>query len=202
MKIVVIDGIQNPRTSMTRVLLDNCLQGMRDKNPEISIRHVALANSSIEFCMGCKSCGIADGEPLGRCMFKDGVENILQDMLAADRIILVSPIYDFTVSALMIRFLERTLPLCEYPKDSWPRRRNKTQPGKRGLILLASDCPAPLNWMIGVTWHASLLLRSLCKSVGCAKTLVIAAGGMHAKEKVREKFAKEAYRRGQELVEI
>ncbi|MFA6409092.1 MAG: flavodoxin family protein [Gammaproteobacteria bacterium] len=200
MKVIIIDGVQNAHNSMTERLVNKCVEGIRAGKPDAEIQIVKLLETDIKFCIGCKKCGTQDDKPVGTCVLKDAMQTILPDLLAADHIVFASPIYDFTMSALLLRFVERTLPLHVYPENSWPKARNKTRSDKKGLILFASDCPPPLNWLIGLTWHPSVILRLLCRSAGCAKTQVISAGGMRFYKTLLEKFEKKAYEAGRELV--
>jgi len=200
MKVIIIDGVQNPHNSMTERLVTKCVEGIRAARADTEIQIVKLLETDIKFCIGCKKCGAKDDKPIGTCVLKDAMQTILPDLLAADRIVFATPIYDFTMSALLLRFMERTLPLHFYPEKSWPKARNKTRPDKKGLILFASDCPPPLNWLLGLTWHPSVMLRLLSRSVGCSKTKVISAGGMHFYKSLLEKFERKAYGAGRDLV--
>lgn len=200
MKIVIIDGIQNSHNSMTERLVTNCMAGILAARPDAEIHVVKLLEVEISFCIGCKKCGVKDDNPIGTCVLKDAMRTILPDLLAADHIVFASPIYDFTVSSILLRFIERTLPFNTYPEQGWPKTRNKPHPGKKGLILLASDCPAPINWLIGLTWHPSVLLRLLCRSAGCSSTKCISAGGMRFKKLWSDRFEKKAYEAGLKLM--
>jgi hypothetical protein len=193
MKIVLIDGIQNPSNSMTRELVNSCLEGIKAAKPDAEIKIVKLDETPISFCIGCKKCGANDGKLIGTCVHRDAMDTILPDLIAADRVIFASPIYSFTTSSLMARFGERTLPLCIYPENSWPKSRTKKKPGKKGLVLLCSDCPAPFNWLMGITWHASILLRMICGGVECSKTKVLSAGGMRNRKAWFDKFKNKAF---------
>jgi FMN-dependent NADH-azoreductase len=200
MKIVVLDGIQNTSNSMTQCLLDSCLKNIKDKKPDVDIKTYKLRDAIIKYCIGCKKCGKDDiNKPIGQCVHSDDMSTILTELLAADCIIIASPIYYFTYSSSLSRFMERSIALNIYDK-SWPKARTKPKLDKKGLVLLASDCPAPINWLIGITWHASLLLRALCRTAGCSKTKVITAGGMRVKMKWFDYFQKQAALQGEKLV--
>lgn len=201
MKIVIINGIQNPVNSKTKVVLESCIDGIKNAKPDAEIKIYDLSKTAIGFCIGCKKCGMNDGRPIGKCVQNDPMQNILEEMLAADRIVFASPLYCFSYSALVSRFAERTLPLAIYPEKNFPKRRlKKSIPDKKGLILLTSDCPPPFNWMFGMTLHPSFMLRNICHTAGCAKTKLLATGGMRTNQYFFDKCKKRAFESGQKLV--
>lgn len=201
MKILIINGIQNPTSSKTKIIFDSCIEGIKTARPDAAIKTYDLNKTDIQFCIGCKKCGINDGKSIGKCVLNDAMQSILEEMLAADRIIFVSPIYCFSYSALMCRFIERTLPLAIYPEKGWPKARNKKPiPDKKGLILLTSDCPPPFNYLFGMTLHPSFMLRSICHSAGCTKTKLLATGGLRVNQYFFDKCKKRAFDCGQKLV--
>lgn len=65
-----------------------------------------LRELPLHFCRGCYYC-----ESAKKCVQNDGVNEILQKMLAADAIVFATPVYFYELSGQLKTFLDRTLPL-------------------------------------------------------------------------------------------
>lgn len=63
-----------------------------------------------DVCRACHNNG-------GTCVQKDDMAEVLEKVKAADVIVLASPLYYFTWTGLMKRFLDRTYPLLPILKD-------------------------------------------------------------------------------------
>jgi multimeric flavodoxin WrbA len=68
------------------------------------VEKVVLAEKKINYCTGCYSCG-GNGE----CVQKDDMSHILDSMMAADVIVLASPVYFYTMCAQMKTVIDRTV---------------------------------------------------------------------------------------------
>ena len=103
MKITAING--SPRTKgNTAALVDAVLKGITQSDNEKVVHY--LGDKSIKGCIGCYSCMTTK-----KCVHKDDMEQINQDILESDVIIFASPIYYFTVTGQFKTFLDRTFPL-------------------------------------------------------------------------------------------
>jgi multimeric flavodoxin WrbA len=65
---------------------------------------VRLAEKTIHYCTGCYAC-----EREGKCAQKDDMSDILDRMLAADVIVLATPVYFYTMCAQMKTVIDRTV---------------------------------------------------------------------------------------------
>lgn len=83
----------------TRQFLDN-LQSAGNVQSEL----VFLHEQRIGLCRGCKACFIRGDE---FCPLHDDRDLLLEKMMAADGVVLASPVYSFQVSAHMKAFLDR-----------------------------------------------------------------------------------------------
>jgi multimeric flavodoxin WrbA len=68
------------------------------------VEKVVLAEKRINYCTGCYGCG-GNGE----CVQKDDMAHILDSMMAADVIVLATPVYFYTMSAQMKTVIDRTV---------------------------------------------------------------------------------------------
>ena len=59
-----------------------------------SVKKIFLQEKNIKFCTGCYSCASNHG----KCIHKDDVAEILQDMINADVIVMSTPVYFYSVS--------------------------------------------------------------------------------------------------------
>jgi multimeric flavodoxin WrbA len=65
---------------------------------------VVLNDKKIGYCTGCYACG---GN--GQCAQKDDMAQILENMIAADVIVLATPVYFYTMCAQMKTLIDRTV---------------------------------------------------------------------------------------------
>lgn len=94
----------------------NCyymLNWIQDKYPDIDFKLLMLNELNLGNCLGCYAC-IAQGEEL--CPLKDDRDMIIEEMSAADGIILASPVHVDHISALMKHFMGRLGFLAHRPR--------------------------------------------------------------------------------------
>lgn len=107
MKIVLINSSPHSETQSTsRYLARKFVEGAKSKGHEIFI--FDAANEKTNPCKGCDHCGM-DGD----CIFNDAIQTkLMPQMLAADLLVLVTPLYYFGMSAqlkiIVDRFYSRT----------------------------------------------------------------------------------------------
>ena len=107
MKIVVITSSPHPQNESTSIYLaDRFTEGAKSAGHEVFT--FDAAHEETHPCQGCDKCGMD-----GPCVFKDAIENTLMPkMLAADLIVLTTPLYYFCMSAqlktIVDRFYSRT----------------------------------------------------------------------------------------------
>jgi len=89
---------------------ESALKGAASRGAEIKQFNIAKYN--IKYCRGCYKCAHNNHElPIGICPLKDDMPGILKEYLEADGYIMASPVYDFTLPAVMKAFVERRFPL-------------------------------------------------------------------------------------------
>ena len=100
MKIAVITG--SPHKAGTSALLaDKFIEGAEAKGHEVFRFNAAFKN--IHACTGCNAC-----EMDGPCIFKDDIEReLMPQLLAADLIVLVTPLYYYDMSAQLKTVIDR-----------------------------------------------------------------------------------------------
>ncbi len=105
----------------TAILVQEALAGAAELGADVKLLH--LDGKDIAFCDGCESC-IETGE----CKVADDMQQIYAEVLAADGIILGTPVYFWNVSAQMKAFIDRT-----YALQHQRKLRNKVG----GIVVVA-----------------------------------------------------------------
>ena len=101
MKIVGICGSPRGKKSQTLALAEATLAGAKAQGAEVE--RVDLSQARIGFCQACEVCHQGPD-----CVLNDDGKRILQGVLAADGIVLASPVYLSQVTAQMKALLDRT----------------------------------------------------------------------------------------------
>jgi multimeric flavodoxin WrbA len=108
MKVLALNS--SPRTgglSKTEMMLTHLVDGMQAAGAEVET--INLREKTIRLCSGCFTCWT---KTPGLCIHKDDMTGeLFPKWLAADVVIYASPLYHYTLNALMKKFIERTLPI-------------------------------------------------------------------------------------------
>lgn len=84
-------------------LCDRFMEGAVEANHQVE--KVVLAEKTINHCTGCYACRRS-----GRCAQHDDMAPILDSMVAADVIVMATPVYFYTMCAQMKTVIDRTVP--------------------------------------------------------------------------------------------
>ncbi|HEV2326992.1 MAG TPA: flavodoxin family protein [Terracidiphilus sp.] len=116
--------------------VDAILQAAREHGAETHVIH--LTEQHIEFCRNCRECMQEPGEDRGKCAQDDDLEDILEEIEAADAVVLASPVNCYNVTAIFRRFMERLVGAAYWPWGAKaPVIRSKQRPRKAVLIASA-----------------------------------------------------------------
>jgi len=109
MKVLALNSsARTGDVSKTEIVLDYLLQGMREAGAEVEV--VELRKKKIRYCIGCFACWT---KTPGTCIHNDDMtKELLPKYLDSDLVILATPLFHYTVNALMKTFIERTLPIA------------------------------------------------------------------------------------------
>ena len=116
----------------TEILLRAALSGAKEEGADTEL--LKIYEMKIAPCDGCTTC-----QESGECRIKDDMQKVYQKLLAADGIILGSPVYFWSVSGQTKIFMDRTYAL-RYP---YHRLENKVAAtiavaGRRGCMSTIS----------------------------------------------------------------
>ncbi len=193
MKIIAIVGSYR-RGGIVESAVDELLAAAAKDGAEVEKIH--LLDRHVEFCTNCRACTLEPGAERGRCTLADDVPAILDSIDASDAIVLASPVNFWTVTALMKRFIERTVCYAHWPWGGGPKPRRV--PHKRAVVVTASAAPA-----LVARWGTSAgkLLRRVAQLLGAKRvdTLWIGLARRTATEGLPDKARTRARHLGQRL---
>ncbi|MDR2117254.1 MAG: flavodoxin family protein [Planctomycetaceae bacterium] len=102
MKVLAINGSPKPNGN-TAQSLQILLQTVQEEGIETEL--ITIGNKKIHGCIGCAQCAEQQN---GRCAaFDDTVNELLPKMIAADGLVLGSPVYFSGINGTMKSFLDR-----------------------------------------------------------------------------------------------
>lgn len=169
-KVVAIVGSYR-KGGVTDSAVEAVLAGAREKGA--TTHTIYLTDEHIEFCSNCRTCVQKPGEERGKCVRQDSLEGILQEVEAADAVVLGSPVNDYNVTAIFRRLMERLLGYAYWPWGSYaPSGRSKRQPRKAVLVASAS---MP-GFLIPLATGAARALRLAAKMMGARPVGVLWLG--------------------------
>ena len=99
MKIVVLEGSPNKHGS-SNLLADAFIRGAQEAGHTVQV--IDAAHSDIHPCTGCIHCGYE-----GPCVQKDDVEQFRREILDADMMVFVTPLYYYGMSAQLKTLVDR-----------------------------------------------------------------------------------------------
>ena len=100
-KVLILEGSPR-RNGNSAILSEEFARGAQEAG--CSVEKIYIAGKKIAGCLGCNAC-YRNG---GSCIQKDDMTEIREKMLAADVIVLASPIYFYSMTAQMKAVIDRT----------------------------------------------------------------------------------------------
>jgi multimeric flavodoxin WrbA len=142
--------IGSPRKGKaTDTLVDKAIEGAKAGNPSCRVKKINLCDYDIQYCRNCLVCRDTDtNEPLSKCVIKDGMTQIYEELLESDTLIFGTPVHSGYPTALMMAFLERITWTLAKPEKSYltvhgcplPRSDKK----RKSIIIVTSGVVPPL----------------------------------------------------------
>ncbi|MGE5258474.1 MAG: NAD(P)H-dependent oxidoreductase [Hyphomicrobiales bacterium] len=110
--IVAVNGSPHAGIGNTAMMLEMLRPALTAEGLLLEV--INLCEQDIDYCIGCGVC-----MEKGRCWIQDDHAGIVERLLAADGIILASPVYFLHVTAQMKTFLDRSLAFGHKPQPDW-----------------------------------------------------------------------------------
>lgn len=166
-KVVAINGSPHVGIGNTDQMIQMLAAGLEAR--DVDLEQIHLAGKNIGYCIGCALC-----LDKGKCWQNDDYNPIIEKILAADGVILASPVYVMQVTGQMKTFLDRSLPYGHKPRDSW----------KPGLTLSVSAGMAETE----VADYLSRCLRIFgAFPVGAFTAIAVTPGAFMGKDAVAQR---------------
>lgn len=156
MKVLILTGSPHPQGT-TALLADEFSAGAKEAGHEIV--RIDAAKLDIHPCLGCFHCRNNEG----RCVYEDDMRQIYPHLLAAEAVVLVTPLYYFGMTAQLKRVIDRFFSVNQALRKT-----------SKQLLLLAA-CGDKEEWaMDALVLHFQTLCRYLHWQEG-EKVLAIGA---------------------------
>ena len=121
--MIAVNGSPRKRWNTAR-LLEKTVEGA--KSAGMDARLVHIYDFDFKGCTSCFACKRVDGNSYGRCVTRDGLTPLLDEIRNADVLVFGSPLYLMTETGEMRSFMERVcFPYVCYsnpPTSLFPRR--------------------------------------------------------------------------------
>jgi multimeric flavodoxin WrbA len=167
--IVAVNGSPHAGIGTTSLMIEMLRPTLTGEGFDLEV--IDLAGKNIEYCTGCAFC-----MEKGRCWIDDDHRKVVDQLLAADGVILASPVYFMQVTGQMKTFLDRCLALGHKPQTTW----------KPGLAISVS---AGMGETDTANYLAFLLRTFGAFSVGTLTAMATQPGGFLGKEAVEARAA-------------
>src|SRR5450756_588908 len=97
MKIVILNGFD--ADNLFEKHLESWFEGKKASVTSLKLRELKLGP--------CRSCGSCGTRTPGKCVLKDGIEDVMKTVVTADVMILLSPVHFGGYSATLKKVLDR-----------------------------------------------------------------------------------------------
>lgn len=102
MKKILIISASPRKCGNSDILCDEFARGAKDAGHEVE--KVRLAERKVAYCMGCYAC-----RKLHKCVQNDDANELVAKMLAADVIVLATPVYFYSMDAQLKALIDRSV---------------------------------------------------------------------------------------------
>lgn len=140
-----------------------------------TVDYVRLNKLAIRPCQGCGGC-----DKTGSCVIKDDMTQLYEQIDTADRLVLVSPIYFYSLSAQAKIFIDRI-------QARWSRRYNLKErfrqgEGRRGYLIATAATAGKKLFE-----SSELIMRYMLDALDmeCGESLLV--GGVDERSAVKER---------------
>ena len=141
--ILILNG--SPRLKgNTAMLCDAFTRGAESAGHTVT--RIDLQKLDIHGCLGCMKGG---KDPASPCVQKDGMEKVYPAYVAADIVVLASPMYYWSVSGQLKCAFDRLFAVAEC-------NPGYANPRKDCALIMAAEGDTPENWKPAVDYYVAL----------------------------------------------
>lgn len=138
MPIKVLAFAGSPRRHGNSETMLDWVLGSMVEDRDVTIEKIALSEANIHPCNGCNAC-----EKLNKCVQRDGMDAVHDKILAADIIILASPIFCMGIAAQPKALIDRAQ---VFRSRKYVLKLPIVPPGRKGKRLGIFLASAGQNW--------------------------------------------------------
>lgn len=109
-KNVVIISSTPRKNGNSQILSEAFAKGANESGNKVEL--ISLRENKINYCLACYGC-----RNTGKCVQNDGMNEILDKIIAADVLVFATPIYMYDVCGQLKTFIDRIFPKYEEIKD-------------------------------------------------------------------------------------
>ena len=102
MKKILVISSSGRTGGNSDLLCDQFAKGAREAGHEVE--KIRLAEKKVGYCTGCYAC-----QKLHKCVQNDDANELVEKMLAADSIVLATPVYFYSMNAQLKALIDRTV---------------------------------------------------------------------------------------------
>ncbi|MDJ0722704.1 MAG: NAD(P)H-dependent oxidoreductase [Desulfobacterales bacterium] len=199
MKIIGINASPRKKAN-TQTLVEAMLNGAAEKGAET--RLVNLRELDINGCMGCEGCK----KQIGKCVQRDDLTPLLQEMAASDAIVLGTPVYWYHVTAQFKMLVDRLYSFIDIafnPETGEESIASKFPAGRKMSIVISRGDPEPPPLLPQFYDYLDEWLNLIPLSLNCEQYEVFHQYEAHLDRKAAlnaPELLKQAARKGADLV--
>jgi multimeric flavodoxin WrbA len=145
----------------TEIMVKEALEGAKASGAEIEF--IGLAGRSLEGCRACAVCG--EG---GKCVIEDDMQSIYPKLMAADVVIIGSPIYFGMISAQTKAFIDRTYFLLKQGRKLENKVAGVITVGGRSGHEFSAACLMDSLTLHGIHLPGRAFAQSFSRELGAA----------------------------------
>jgi multimeric flavodoxin WrbA len=175
-KVLILSG--SPRKGgNSDFLCDQFMQGAKEAGNEAE--KIFIRDRKINYCVACDAC-----RGTGKCVHQDDMAEILEKMIAADVIVMASPVYFYTLDAQLKTLIDRTV-----------ARYTEITGKELYFIITAADTSIPMMQRTIECFRGF----AACLNGAKEKGIIYGVGAWNAGEIKHTKAVQEAYEMGQNV---
>jgi NAD(P)H-dependent FMN reductase len=159
-KVVAIVGSYR-RGGTVDTAVQAVLEGARENGAETQT--IYLTDAHIEFCTNCRRCTQAPGVQRGQCVQQDDLQEILEQIDAADAVVLGSPVNCYNLTAIFRRFMERLVGSAYWPWGQAAPKFRDPRTARKAVLVASSAAP---GFCIPLFTGAARALRVTARMLG------------------------------------
>lgn len=150
------------------------------------VSKVNLYEKNLAYCQGCRTCLKTQ-----TCIFNDDIQEISTALRQCQTVVLAAPVYWANVPAPVKNMFDRLLGTAMEETSTFPKPRLR---GKRYLLLISCNTPAPFSWLFGQSRGALRSMDEFFKTAGMKPLGKIICAGAAAKKELPKQIHKKIRR--------